>query len=51
MIREIVAYKDYYRDFMTKLSEKEQLKIRRALLLFSDTFFRDVFYQEFVETS
>ncbi len=37
MVREIIAYKDYYRDFMTKLSEKEQLKIRRALLLFSDT--------------
>lgn len=37
MVREIVAYKDYYRDFMAKLSEKERLKIRRALLLFSDT--------------
>jgi phage-related protein len=37
MIREIIAYKDYYSDFMAKLSEKEQLKIRRALLLFSDT--------------
>ena len=37
MVREIIAYKDYYRDFMDKLSEKEQMKIRRALLLFSET--------------
>ena len=37
MVREIIAFKDYYRDFMAKLSEKEQMKIRRALLLFSDT--------------
>lgn len=37
MVREIIAYKDYYRDFMARLNEKEQLKIRRALLLFSDT--------------
>lgn len=37
MIREIIAYKEYYRDFMAKLSEKERMKIRRALLLFSDT--------------
>ncbi len=37
MVREIIAYKDYYRDFMAKLSEKERMKIRRALLLFSDT--------------
>lgn len=37
MVREIIAYKYYYRDFMEKLSEKEQMKIRRALLLFSDT--------------
>lgn len=37
MVREIIAYKDYYNDFMSKLSEKEQMKIRRALLLFSDT--------------
>jgi phage-related protein len=36
MIREIIAYKGYYRDFMSKLSEKEQMKIRRALLLFSE---------------
>ena len=34
---EIIAYKDYYRDFMPKLSHREKLKIRRALLLFSDT--------------
>lgn len=37
MIREIIAYKHYYQDFMAKLSEKEQMKIRRALLLFTDT--------------
>ena len=37
MVREIIAYKDYYRDFMESLSEKEQMKVRRALLLFSDT--------------
>ncbi len=37
MVREIIAYKDYYSDFMAKLSEKEQVKIRRALLLFSET--------------
>ena len=37
MFREIIAYKNYYSDFMSKLSEKEQMKIRRALLLFSDT--------------
>ena len=33
MVREIIAYKDYYRDFMDKLGEKERMKIRRALLL------------------
>lgn len=37
MVREIIAYKGYYQEFMKKLSEKEQMKIRRALLLFSDT--------------
>ncbi len=37
MVREIIAYKDYYRDFMSNLSENERMKIRRALLLFSDT--------------
>lgn len=37
MVREIIAYKDYYRDFMAKLSEQERMKVRRALLLFSDT--------------
>jgi phage-related protein len=37
MVREIIAYKSYYCDFMAKLSDKEQIKIRRALLLFSDT--------------
>ncbi len=37
MVREIITYKDYYCDFTAKLREKEQMKIRRALLLFSDT--------------
>ena len=37
MVREIIAYKSYYSDFMAKLSDGEQMKIRRALLLFSDT--------------
>ncbi len=37
MVREIIAYKDYYSEFMAKLNEKEQMKIRRALLLFSET--------------
>ena len=37
MVREIIAYKDYYRDYMDKLGEKERMKIRRALLLFSET--------------
>ena len=37
MVREIIAYKGYYQDFMKKLSDKERMKIRRALLLFSDT--------------
>lgn len=37
MVREIIAYKHYYQDFMEKLGEKEKMKIRRALLLFSDT--------------
>ena len=37
MVREIIAYKDDYRDFMDKLGEKERMKIRRALLLFSET--------------
>ena len=37
MVREIIAYKGYYQDFMEKLSDKEQMKLRRALLLFSDT--------------
>lgn len=36
MKREIIAYKCYYADFMASLSKKEQLKIQRALLLFSD---------------
>ncbi len=33
MTREIIAYKDYYKAFMKKLSEKETLKVQRALLL------------------
>lgn len=36
MIRRIVAYRHYYSDFMRTLSEEEQMKIRRALALFSN---------------
>ncbi len=36
MIRKIIAYGRYYSDFMASLSEKERLKIQRALLLFSN---------------
>ncbi len=35
MKREIIAFGDYYTDFMSGLSEKEQLKVRKSLLLFS----------------
>ena len=49
MIREIIAYKDYYRNFMAKLSDKEQLKIRRALLLFSDTERIPSYYIKYIE--
>lgn len=33
-MKKIVAYKNYYRDFMLKLTENERTKIKRALLLF-----------------
>ena len=33
-MRKIIAYKNYYIEFMKKLSELERGKIRRALLLF-----------------
>lgn len=33
-MKKIVAYKNYYRDFMLKLTEIERTKIKRALLLF-----------------
>jgi phage-related protein len=33
-MKKIIAYKHYYRDFMSKLSDTERTKIRRALLLF-----------------
>lgn len=33
-MRQIVAYKGYYSNFMSKLSEPERRKIQRALLLF-----------------
>ncbi|MBR1689016.1 MAG: type II toxin-antitoxin system RelE/ParE family toxin [Prevotella sp.] len=33
-MRRIIAYKNYFRDFMQKLSEQERGKIKRALLLF-----------------
>ncbi|MBO7565932.1 MAG: type II toxin-antitoxin system RelE/ParE family toxin [Bacteroidales bacterium] len=34
MKRKIIAYKNYYSDFMSKLAEQERKKIQRALLLF-----------------
>jgi phage-related protein len=34
MIRKIIAYKSYYSEFISKLSNKERTKIQRALLLF-----------------
>ncbi len=33
-MKKIIAYKGYYSDFMSKLSEQERKKIKRALLLF-----------------
>ena len=36
MVRKIIAYGRYYSDFMESLSERERLKIQRALLLFSN---------------
>ena len=33
-MRKIIAYKNYYKEFMAKLSQQERDKIRRALLLF-----------------
>ncbi|MDL2299672.1 type II toxin-antitoxin system RelE/ParE family toxin [Bacteroides sp. OttesenSCG-928-E20] len=33
-MRKIIAYKGYYYDFISKLSETERKKIQRALLLF-----------------
>lgn len=33
-MKRIVAYKNYYREFMLKLTENERTKIKRALLLF-----------------
>ena len=32
-MKKIIAYKGYYSDFMSKLSEQERKKIKRALLL------------------
>ncbi len=32
-MKKIIAYRNYYRDFMEKLSAAEQLKVRKALLL------------------
>lgn len=34
MKREIIAFKNYYLDFMKKLAEEERRKILRALMLF-----------------
>lgn len=47
--RKIVAYKTYYSDFMASLDEKERLKIRKALLLFSDNEKNPFHYISFVE--
>ena len=33
-MKKIIAYKGYYSTFMSKLSDQERRKIRRALLLF-----------------
>lgn len=33
-MKKIIAYKNYYREFMSKLSDTERAKIKRALLLF-----------------
>ena len=33
-MRRIIAYKNYYQEFMATLSQQEREKIRRALLLF-----------------
>lgn len=35
MRRKIIAFRDYYVDFMKSLSNDEQNKIRKALLMFS----------------
>ena len=32
-MRRIIAYKNYFREFMEKLSDQERAKIKRALLL------------------
>lgn len=34
MIREIIAYKDYYCDFMSKLNDKEQMKFAEPCCYF-----------------
>lgn len=53
-VKKIIAYKDYYLEFMSKLSEQERRKIRRALLLFETEdklprhyiqFIKDGFYE------
>jgi len=33
MKRNIIAFRNYYRDFMNSLSHNEQLKVRKALLI------------------
>src|SRR5574344_1654552 len=35
-MRKIIAYKDYYSNFINKLGIKEREKVMRALLLFAD---------------
>lgn len=33
-MKKVIAYKNYFKEFMSKLSEKEQVKVYRSLLLF-----------------
>ena len=49
MVREIIAYGNHYQAFMSSLTESEQLKIRRALLLFSDNVNIPVHYIKYIE--
>jgi hypothetical protein len=37
MKRKIIAYKNYFGKFIENLSEKERIKVQRALALFNPT--------------